>query len=572
MIKILKIHIEEFRGIRTLDLNLDGKSFVVHGPNGSGKSDVVDAIGFALSGTIARLTGAGTGGITVQKHGPHIYKRDDPASAKVLLTFEDPASGQTGMIERTVKNPTNFKLTPDTPELRTALEAVEQHPELTLSRREIIKFILSEAGKRAVEVQALLQLDSLNVQRKALKSAVTKVAKDVTTTESALNNARGTMSRHLDIPKLVPSEVLRIVNEKRSILGLVALEDVALDTDFKQGVEDQPAEVPFDKPSAVRDVEAFKRWLEEAEERDAAFDELKGAILALGQDGAILESLKHRSFVQAGKSLVFDDGVCPLCDTQWDSPELLMAHLDEKIALSQEAARLEEVVKTAASTLVSKLLAARGGVKPVRELSISWGSPETQMAIQSWDDGLLELSSQLSTVPAILELRERLQTEPLPVPEELPAELGRLLQVVQVKPDTGAKAQARSHLIIAAERWTVLRLSRAANNEARAAHESASMVYQTFCEVADEALTALYNEVEGRFSEFYRQINAEDESAFKADLSPRPASLISSLTSTDWECFRRGRTTAKVTKTAWACACTLHWSRSYLARGLDSLS
>jgi DNA repair exonuclease SbcCD ATPase subunit len=175
MIQILRLRIEEFRGIRKLDLDLKGKPFVVHGPNGSGKSGVVDAIGFALTGTIARLTGTGTGGLSVQKHGPHVHRRDDPGAAKVALTFRDPASGKTGTIERTVKNPGSFKLTPETPALRAVLDRVERHPELTPSRREIIKFILAEAGKRAVEVQALLQLDTLDAQRKALRTAVSKV-------------------------------------------------------------------------------------------------------------------------------------------------------------------------------------------------------------------------------------------------------------------------------------------------------------------------------------------------------------------------------------------------------------
>lgn len=79
MIHIITLHIEEFRGIRNLYLKLDGKSFAVYGPNGSGKSGVVDAIGFAFTGTIARLSGTGTAGISVQRHGPRVHKRDDPA-------------------------------------------------------------------------------------------------------------------------------------------------------------------------------------------------------------------------------------------------------------------------------------------------------------------------------------------------------------------------------------------------------------------------------------------------------------------------------------------------------------
>ena len=41
MIQIKAIHIEEFRGIRELDLTLNCKSFAVWGPNGSGKLSLI---------------------------------------------------------------------------------------------------------------------------------------------------------------------------------------------------------------------------------------------------------------------------------------------------------------------------------------------------------------------------------------------------------------------------------------------------------------------------------------------------------------------------------------------------
>src|SRR5919199_4429091 len=162
MIKLGNLHIEEFRGIRQLDIDFNYESFAVHGPNGSGKSGVVDAIGFALTGTVARLTGVGTRSVSVKAHAPHVKSKDDPDAARVSLTFKDLASNQVGTITRTVKDAANYTLSPDTPELRAALEGAVQHPEITLSRREIIKFILAEAGKRSEEVQALLQLDKLD--------------------------------------------------------------------------------------------------------------------------------------------------------------------------------------------------------------------------------------------------------------------------------------------------------------------------------------------------------------------------------------------------------------------------
>lgn len=66
MIRIQKIHIHEFRGIRDLTLDLGGENFAVCGPNGTGKSGVVDAIEFALTGSISRLSGRGTGELPLE--------------------------------------------------------------------------------------------------------------------------------------------------------------------------------------------------------------------------------------------------------------------------------------------------------------------------------------------------------------------------------------------------------------------------------------------------------------------------------------------------------------------------
>jgi recombinational DNA repair ATPase RecF len=525
VIQVLELHIEEFRGIRNLDLKLDGKSFVVHGPNGSGKSGVVDAIGFAFTGTIARLTGPGTAGVSVQKHGPHVHRRDDPGAAKVTLTFRDTASGQTGVIVRDVKNSNNYSLTPDTSELRKAIDSVRLHPELTLSRREIIKFILSESGKRATEVQALLQLDALDEQRKTLKTALGKISRDKTAAETTLNGARATMMRHLDLPKLLPADVERVINERRTVLGLSLLPEVTLETDFKQGIDDEKAEVAFDKPSAVRDIEALQTRRADTTDLDLAIGELKSAIAEFGDDPSILESLKHRSLVETGLALLVDEAVCPLCDTPWESLEQLQAHLKEKIELSQAAARREQDLKKAAAVVVGLMRSERDIVKPVQKLAASWGTPETQVAVQAWQDKLLQRETQLATVVGTLALRDEVEAGLLTAPPELTTELASLLKVLNKKPDTSAKTTAQSYLVIAAERWTQLRLARQSHDKATIAHQFAEIAYKTYCDVADQALANLYSQVEARFSEFYRQINAEDEAGFKAELEPSAGSL-----------------------------------------------
>ena len=94
MIQIESVQIRELRGIRELEIEPKRENFVISGPNGSGKSGVVDAIQFALTGEMSRLSGKGTGGLTVQRHGPHVDRRDDPAAAEVSLRLFVPEIGR----------------------------------------------------------------------------------------------------------------------------------------------------------------------------------------------------------------------------------------------------------------------------------------------------------------------------------------------------------------------------------------------------------------------------------------------------------------------------------------------
>ena len=235
MIQLERIQIEEFRGIRSIDLGLSSKSFVVYGPNGSGKSGIVDGIDFALTGSIARLTGEGTAGVTVQRHAPHVHKRDDPGAATVSLTVRNTDTGATAVLSRSVKNAAAFTLTPDTPEMRAALAEAMEHPELSLSRRELIKYIVAKPGERAAEVQALLKLDQIDSIRKSLKTASSKATAEERTAASEHRLAEQSFQQHLGLNSLLSTEVLREINARRTTLQLAALDDLTVDTDLMVG-------------------------------------------------------------------------------------------------------------------------------------------------------------------------------------------------------------------------------------------------------------------------------------------------------------------------------------------------
>lgn len=102
MIRLQKIKIENFRGIRRIELDLKGENFAACGRNGTGKSGIVDAIEFALTGKISRLTGPGTGELSVKQHGPHVDFTAKPELAVVTLAVMTP-SGSNATITRSVK-------------------------------------------------------------------------------------------------------------------------------------------------------------------------------------------------------------------------------------------------------------------------------------------------------------------------------------------------------------------------------------------------------------------------------------------------------------------------------------
>src|ERR1700726_973034 len=86
MIKVLKIEAHEFRGIRALSIDFAGENFAICGRNGTGKSGIVDALEFGLTGNISRLSGKGTGDVSLKAHGPHVDSRNRPDKARVELT------------------------------------------------------------------------------------------------------------------------------------------------------------------------------------------------------------------------------------------------------------------------------------------------------------------------------------------------------------------------------------------------------------------------------------------------------------------------------------------------------
>ncbi|GAB3608345.1 hypothetical protein GCM10027414_04700 [Humibacter ginsengiterrae] len=525
MIQLEHLHIEDFRGIRMIDLPLGSKPFVVYGPNGSGKSGVVDAIDFALTGSISRLSGAGTAGVTLLRHGPHVHKRDDPAAAVVELTVRDVETGEQSKLRRSIKDSGKFTLTPDTPSVRASVAEAQTHPELTLSRREIIKYVVAKPADRAQQVQALLKLDHLDAFRKLLKSVQTKTSAAYSTADAEQKSAENGFAAHLGIGQLLASEIVREIDARRQTLSLDTLDDLTIDTDLAKGLKAGATQPTFNLVAARREVRELVLAVDETEDLATRQDQLAAAITSATDDPTLLDALKHRQLVEAGlRDLV--DATCPLCDREWESVAALKAHLVEKLARSDSAVEVRTRLTTGADQYKQGLKQLKDLVDRVTPVAKSHGNGDLHHHLTTYSDAIANHAQSIGTsTDTIIASGEALAPSNYEASQAIVEGLRELESRLASEPDQSALIDAQSFLTVAQDRWSRIRIARAGAAKAKAVRDTAKLVYDQFCVVSDDALKTLYETVEADFSKYYQIINADDEGNFTAQLKPTSGSL-----------------------------------------------
>ena len=103
-------------------------------------------------------------------------------------------------------------------DIKAALAEIADHPEITLSRREILRFILVEPTKRSEEIQTILKLDEIGETRGAFNTAQNKL-QTAYQRHGASEVQPGRLQLHLQISTMHAAELLEAVNNRRKLLG-----------------------------------------------------------------------------------------------------------------------------------------------------------------------------------------------------------------------------------------------------------------------------------------------------------------------------------------------------------------
>jgi len=528
VIRVKQISIREFRGVRELTLNLNEKNFAICGPNGTGKSGIVDAIEFALTGNISRLSGAGTGGLTVKEHGPHVDSRNKPENAQVSLVVHIPSLKQDVTIVRTVKAAKTPKFVPDTPEIRAVLNKVSLHPEFKLSRRELIRYVLAEPGKRSQEVQELLRLDEIEATRTLLQKISNACTRDLTNQKDARERAGIALTSAIAVPKLSAASILEAANAKRAVLGLPPIAELEANTSIKDGlVSTTAAPVQASKVAkavAKADLEVTRLALKNlgGEEHKASIAAVSIKVAQLTSDVEFLREASKSQLIQAALKS-YDEQVCPVCDTPW-TPEHFRKHLTEKLNKYAEATKK----KTDAANEIQPLITGLGELKRSLLTAAKYG-PQLLPAVECPElrNFAASIDAKIQTLSNLLPLEETITVlaEISVTPAEIGDELTKLEAAVAALPEPSQQEAARDFLSVAQERLVAFRDASLRLKKATSAAEIAKTVLDTFGESTTAALNKIYKDVEESFSRLYRLVNHDDEDNFKALLKPSMGKL-----------------------------------------------
>lgn len=532
MIRVKTLHIEDFRGVRELDLNLAGNNFGICGPNGTGKSGVVDAIEFCLTGDVTRLSGQGTAGLSVKSHAPHVDQRTHPEKANVTITGDIPSLGKTVKIHRSVKNPKKVEVTPNDTAVRGIVAELETHPEFALSRREIVKYIITPPGQRSIDVQTLLRLDHLERLRKAFTALNNKRKSEAEEAQRNQRKAESELKTTLKIDKLDRALVLEKVNEKRKFLGLPLLTELTKDTSLKSGVAAPPdadKKPALRKAAALADLEALQTVLQGAEpaalldSRQAA----KEALEKLRDDEQALILARRHGFIKTGLDLVTEDA-CPLCDTPWKADEL-REHLRKKILSAEEIEKALNQLRTDINAVLDSLAGRVQAIERVVQYSKGLDPPVPHTETDTYLNSLREAETALkdfledhSQVAPALKAVSDSWWSPSAAQQ---VRIDECQAAVKDLPDTSAEDEARDILSVAQDRYErLLQASRTAKDR-KAQSAVAQKVLDHYNTTATTVLEGVYDQVAQDFSTYYRAINREDEDKFVGKLTSEPAKL-----------------------------------------------
>ncbi len=527
--KILELSIKNIRGIKQIDLVPGGKNIIVFGPNGTGKSAIVDSVDFLLSGKINRLTGKGTGSLSIKEHGCHVDCRDNLKDT--VVTAKVKVDGNEIVLERSISKPTQLKIVPKKFE-----KSVDAHLRVAnlgqhiLSRREILRFITAEEGERAKEIMELLDLSDIDNLRAMLVKIENEADSEYKNKESNFEVAKSEIKTLLSLAKFNEDECLKKVNELRKILGGAVLKELDADK-IKEGLTPHLFEAKKEfltKEQIENYIKDTKEIIDKSSELSGKEADLKTLLEAIQKETKLKQYSLYKKLYEAGINLITDKNVCPLCGREWTDGSL-KEFLENKKKETDVAKERQEEIDKLSTSIKTQIDLLQNDV-------VNLNKAKNQFGIEAKEENVKKLVEDVKEwTDGMLEPLEKWESNKWPKKS-----ISQILDVASYEeqyftPLQNALAKSGDQLTKQQNTWEILirLVDKWKTYKQSLKHKQASEIYKKraqlsreyFEKARDLVLADIYNAVKGGFDKYYKTIHSEDEDSFSSELRPDGPSL-----------------------------------------------
>ena len=533
-LRLLGLKVQCVRGLPDLHLQLDGKNVVIWGPNGAGKSCVVDAIDFLFTGRISRLMGEGTAGISLSRHGPHIDHYAD--SAIVTATVQLEGIPEPVELSRCMAQPNQLACPDDARESLAKMRDLLHRGGVVLTRRDILRYVTAEAGKRANEIEELLHLKDVDHVRSSFFRARTELVRKEKAAKAAIEAAEAEVNVTLGLTMYSAEGLLEVVNDSRQKLGGGPLEEQESNR-FKEGIAPpgprgaEPTSANFNLLQQA--IQSIRREAPTSTVPNLKISDqtLRKNITNLRDNPGLFAELERLELTEHASQFVDDSSVeCPVCGASWPEGNL-KAHLEAKLLTAHAAEVVRKGISESAEAIAMPTRNLQPNIKSLIEglRSLDVGTSEDDLqALDAWIGSLTALLAAV-TEPVERYLDSGLSsgdTARLFIPESLNALLDRIEKALQDTLPKPTPEQTAWDILTRLEESVRVLENRTNEQEITVLHSRRSKIlFAEYEKARDSVLEGMYSRIADRFVQFYKVLHAHEGDHFGARLQPQGAGL-----------------------------------------------
>lgn len=407
--RIHKLHIRNFRGVRDFQTELRRSGALFYGPNGAGKSSVLQSIEFLLTGSVRDLEGSGTGRQDPEKHIRH--RGVEPDESWVKATFLDGDEEIT--IRRTVEDSDQLEYVSDHHELPPKLETQRTAMQLSqnrLSRDEVLEFVTTSPGSRGEALNDILRVQNTEDKRKAFAKAVGDQEDKVESLREDLKKQRDDFYDALgdSVPEAIDehvtvdadSDALDVINTLRDgyEVGLLSeLDEKEFTADITEPATYEKSH-PLDRPDLRQEFESIEEWFDwEGEEAIESYRKLRDRIEEFEEDEDLRQDVRAQNLLTQGEELLPEfEPDCPLCLHTWDEAADLRSRIQERRDRASRAEELREEIEDLKYQQVSLIKDVLSAVETLIKVFDDEDPEAYAQPIERWKTSLDAFETELS--------------------------------------------------------------------------------------------------------------------------------------------------------------------------------